>query len=238
MLVADIAGGCTDVNMAVCSTPLGSVEVLDPITEKWELIASLAHPRGRLGLATVGTMLFAIGGDDGDGNCARMGKMVEVYNAELDAWRLAPPMPTYRCGFGVAALHGLICAPNRSAGPLEPVPVFVMLRPLLLPLLLLCLLRLTTFAVLDVAGGWNGGPLSTVEIFNVSNSSWAVGKPITTPRQDASAVAVDGKLLLVGGCQSANTPTPHVELCAPTPKRRPLCGHGMTALSACADTIR
>ena len=103
MLVADIAGGCTDVNMAVCSTPLGSVEVLDPITEKWELIASLAHPRGRLGLATVGTMLFAMGGDDGDGNCARMGKMVEVYNAELDAWRLAPPMPTYRCGFGVAA---------------------------------------------------------------------------------------------------------------------------------------
>ena len=91
--------------------------------------------------------------------------------------------------------------------------MFVILLPLLLPLLLLCLLRLTTFAVSDVAGGWNGGPLSTVEIFNVSNSSWAVGKPITTPRQDASAVAVDGKLLLVGGCQSANAPTPHVEQC-------------------------
>ena len=115
LLYADIAGGCTDVNMAVCSTPLESVEVLDPITEKWELIASMNNKRGRLGLATVQNKLYAIGGDDGDGNCARMGKMVEVYNAELDAWRLAPPMPTYRCGFGVAALHGLICAPNRPA---------------------------------------------------------------------------------------------------------------------------
>ena len=104
--------------MAVCSTPLGSVEVLDPVTEKWELIASMNNKRGRLGLATVQNKLFAIGGDDGDGNCARMGKMVEVYNAELDAWRQIPPeaqLPTARCGFGIAALHGLICAPNRPA---------------------------------------------------------------------------------------------------------------------------
>ena len=124
----------------------------------------------------------------------------------------------HNCRLTDAASASLRCTassvrPTNPAGPLEPVPVFVMLVPLLLLLLLLCLLLLITFAVSDVAGGWNGGPLSTVEIFNVSNSSWAVGKPITTPRQDASAVAVDGKLLLVGGCQSANAPTPHVEQC-------------------------
>ena len=49
-----------------------------------------------------------------------------------------------------------------------------------------------------VAGGWNGSPLNTVEIYNASNSSWSTGKPIATPRQDASAAAVDGKILLVG----------------------------------------
>eukprot|EP01046_Picozoa_sp_COSAG06_P016919 COSAG06_NODE_1132_length_10582_cov_5.539826_12_plen_124_part_00 len=84
----------------------------------------------------------------------------QVYTAELDVWKLAPPMPTYRCGMGVATLGGLVY----------------------------------------VAGGWNGEPLETVEIYNVSNSSWSTGKPITRPRQDASATAVDGKIILAGGC--------------------------------------
>jgi hypothetical protein len=65
------------------------------VTNKWELqIPTLAHPRGRLGLAVVGSQLFAIGGDDGDGDAARMGKMVEV---SCDQSHTAPAVSAFCC---------------------------------------------------------------------------------------------------------------------------------------------
>ena len=70
-------------------------------------------------------MLFAIGGDDGDGTGARIGKMVELYSADRDTWILAPPMPTYRCGMGVATLDGLVyVAGGWNGAPLKTVEIY------------------------------------------------------------------------------------------------------------------
>jgi hypothetical protein len=41
---------------------LGSVEVFDPTTNAWSFLPSLQQPRAGLGLAVVGTKLYALGG--------------------------------------------------------------------------------------------------------------------------------------------------------------------------------
>jgi len=44
---------------------LDSVEIYDPVTNKWTFAASMSCPRGGVGVAALGGKIYAVGGHDG-----------------------------------------------------------------------------------------------------------------------------------------------------------------------------
>jgi len=80
---------------------LKSCEAYDPTTMRWTKVGSMITARSGHGLATVGDMLVAIGGNAGLGGVTAEG---ESYDEESDEWRPLCPMPTPRTTFGCCAV--------------------------------------------------------------------------------------------------------------------------------------
>jgi hypothetical protein len=68
---------------------------------RWTKVGSMITARSGHGLATVGDMLVAIGGNAGLGGVTAEG---ESYDEESDEWRPLCPMPTPRTTFGCCAV--------------------------------------------------------------------------------------------------------------------------------------
>ncbi|MEM6991815.1 MAG: kelch repeat-containing protein [Myxococcota bacterium] len=73
----------------------------EPGADTWLPIADMPTPRDHLGVATVGGLLYAVGGRDGSigGHTDR----VDVYDPARDTWSEGPPMPTSRGGVAIGA---------------------------------------------------------------------------------------------------------------------------------------
>jgi kelch-like protein 18 len=82
------------------SSFLRSVEVFDPLLNKWSYIASMNVTRSRVALVADMDRLWAIGGYDGMKNLST----VEMYNAETDSWTFVESMESHEGGVGVGVI--------------------------------------------------------------------------------------------------------------------------------------
>jgi N-acetylneuraminic acid mutarotase len=94
---------------------LGNVDVveeLDPAGPTLRRVAGLPTARGGLGAATLGGLVYAVGGEGFGPGAPPNGVFpeVEVYDPGRDRWSAATPMRTPRHGLGVVSLEGRIFA--------------------------------------------------------------------------------------------------------------------------------
>jgi hypothetical protein len=76
---------------------------------RWTKVGSMITARSGHGLATVGDMLVAIGGNAGLG---RVTAEVESYDIETGEWRPLCPMPAPRTAFGCCAVPLAVLEPK------------------------------------------------------------------------------------------------------------------------------
>ena len=82
------------------SSFLKSVEMYDPVSNKWTFVASMNVPRSRVALVANMGNLYAIGGYDGMKNLST----VEMYSPDKDEWTYAPSMESHEGGVGVGVI--------------------------------------------------------------------------------------------------------------------------------------
>lgn len=67
---------------------LSTVEVFNPLTEKWELAENMSILRSRVGVAVLNNKLYAFGGYNG---VERLSS-VEVFDPTTKSWNIVSPM--------------------------------------------------------------------------------------------------------------------------------------------------
>jgi N-acetylneuraminic acid mutarotase len=91
---------------------LGTNEVYDPATDKWETKRPAPTPRNHPAIGAVGGKIYLIGGRAGHNNVANMisspSDVVEEYDPATDRWNAMSKMPTARSGHGWATYQGRI----------------------------------------------------------------------------------------------------------------------------------
>ena len=81
------------------------VEEFDPIADEWYPRSPMPTPRAYLGVAALGTRIYAIGGHDQEGNVLNT---VEVYDITSDSWSSFPSMSVRRSRLQVVSTDDLI----------------------------------------------------------------------------------------------------------------------------------
>lgn len=67
---------------------ISTVEVYDPLTDRWKVAEAMKMLRSRVGVAVMKNRLYAIGGFNGQERLAT----VEVYDPNTKAWSKVAPM--------------------------------------------------------------------------------------------------------------------------------------------------
>lgn len=80
---------------------LSTVETYDPLTGKWTMAEAMSMLRSRVGVAVMGSKLYAIGGYNGSERLST----VEVFDPETKKWAKVAPMNCKRSAVGAATLH-------------------------------------------------------------------------------------------------------------------------------------
>jgi N-acetylneuraminic acid mutarotase len=186
---------------AVTQTPPACVS---PLT--WQSKALMPTARKGVGLvATADGKVYAIGGDDGNG------QTVEVYDPSTDSWAERAPMPTGRGGAGTAlGPDGKIYIAGgdvfSSGGFLNQMEAYDPVtdswsekQPM--PTARTGLgLATAPNGKLYAIGGYNGSFLSTVEVFDPTTDAWSTAQSMPTAREWVGIVtAPNGLIYAVGG---------------------------------------
>jgi N-acetylneuraminic acid mutarotase len=106
---------------------LATVEAYDPATNTWTSKAPLPVPNGPA-VAAVNGVLYAVGGAH---NCISSGvtNEVDAYNPNVNAWTMAPSMPTARAGLGVGVVNGVLYAMGGTTDDLAAFAVVEAFTP-------------------------------------------------------------------------------------------------------------
>ncbi len=91
---------------------LDSLSVYLPTANAWEIGPPLPTPRGALAVATVGGLLYAVGGVGPQGNTGAL----EVFDPRAGRWGMLRPMPTPRDHFALVAAGGRLYAVGGRVG--------------------------------------------------------------------------------------------------------------------------
>jgi N-acetylneuraminic acid mutarotase len=123
-------GGVVPVGLQ-SSVLTGAVEVYDPTNNSWTSRTPLPRPTQGLLVATVGGLIYALGGLSAGGN----ENSTWIYNPQNDTWRQGAEMPAYQSSLAqtpdqVAVVDGKIYVFDQSWGsigpgvPINPSPMF------------------------------------------------------------------------------------------------------------------
>lgn len=69
-----------------------SVECFDLTTKQWKFVAPMSNPRRYVAVGVIGSLLYAVGGYDGN----NVLDSVEVYDPKTDQWNYAASMKNRR----------------------------------------------------------------------------------------------------------------------------------------------
>ena len=204
------------------STLLKSAEVL--LAAGWKAIASMSTHRVGLGVAFLGTKLYAAGGWDGSPLAS-----VEVYDTAGPTWTWTDiaPMSISRSGVGVASLGSYLYAVGGlsltgsqgaivgSAERYSPSGGWANINPMQTPREGLGVAAVGLF--LYAVGGTdsNGTVLASVERYDPTANVWASMTSMGTARYLLGVAALGGLLYAVGGKDSAGNSLTSVEVYDP-----------------------
>ena len=79
-----------------------AVEVFDPTTNNWTVLAPMSVSRNHCGGGVINGKFYVVGGRGSDDAPTAL----EAYDPQLDSWTTLSPMPTGRSGIGVGVVHG------------------------------------------------------------------------------------------------------------------------------------
>ncbi|MFA5039827.1 MAG: kelch repeat-containing protein [Candidatus Omnitrophota bacterium] len=203
---------------------------------KWEVIPLMSIVRSQPGVAVVGDRIFVIGGRDNDGDTL---ESVEVYKVSGNTWTapgVVAPMPTPRFNFGVAVIGNRIFTfGGWNRGELSTVEVhdtetntWTKLSPM--PTARSGMAVAVIGHQIWCFGGFDGRYLDVMEVFDVDKNEWTTSKfKMTSPRNEAKAVVIDGMIWIIGG-DSHGEPIDLVEIFDPET--------GMWTIAPCMHTPR
>ncbi|XP_022244488.1 influenza virus NS1A-binding protein homolog isoform X2 [Limulus polyphemus] len=182
---------------------LRTVELHDPITNKWTTMESLKSPRGRFDVAVVDNEVYAIGGSDGTKEL----NSVEVFSPVTSTWKWCLSMSVCRSNVGVCSLDGKIFVVGGWNGQrgLTCCEVFDPKSRIWMNIAPLSVGRYqagvgTMNGEVYAVGGcdsWNC--ISSVEKYDPSLNIWTLVSSMHTARRGCGVSVYNGKLYAVGG---------------------------------------
>ena len=178
---------------------LDLVQMYDPARNTWVGVASMTTARYRLVAGVVDGKLYALGGEDDDGNLL---STVEVYDPAGNTWATGAPMPTARSGLAAGVVDGKLYALGGYAqgNYLDTVEVYdpatrtwAAVAPM--PTIRRGLAAGAVDGVLYALGGTNGGRdnIDTVEAYNPAKDT---SPPPPKPDSGAAPVAAGAAVAL------------------------------------------
>lgn len=182
------------------------VEKYDVRMNQWIEVSAMSQRRMRHGSATIGGLIYVVGGKDCTGRAL---SSVERYNSHMDSWETLPSLQTARTGAGVGVLAGMLYAVggrhdsgyrlktvecfNVQTNEWEFCPDMTEARGAL------------RCASLDghlyVVGGRSecGAAISSVERYDPVLEKWSNVSPMLNARVGSGLEVLKGKLYAVGG---------------------------------------
>ncbi|KFO20880.1 Actin-binding protein IPP [Fukomys damarensis] len=196
------------------SRALSCVERFDTFSQYWTTVSSLHQARCGLGVAVLGGMVYAIGGEKD----SMIFDCTECYDPVTKQWTTVASMNHPRCGFGVCVCYGAIYALgliyvmggiSNEGIELHSFEVYDPFAKRWSPLPPMGTRRayLGVVALNDsiyAVGGWNEtqDALHTVEKYSFEEEKWVEVASMKVPRAGMCVVAVNGLLYVAGGRSS------------------------------------
>lgn len=170
-------------------TPVGNILIYDPAKDEWRLGAEIPENRrrGATGVVIDEDRLYVVAGIR-DGHRSGWVPWLDEFNPTTGEWTVLPDAPHARDHFHAVAIEGQIyAAGGRRSGSAKPV-----------------------FA----------GTVPEVDVYDIETGEWSTLSPasnIPTQRAGTMAVALDGRLVIMGGESGKQRPAhSEVEALDPT----------------------
>jgi len=187
---------------------LKSVEVYDPVQNRWQRVQNMHEAREALAAVVLDGKIYAIGGfgkDDHHGQ-QEYEDDIEYYDPAEDSWEeLSSKLLYPRASMGAVTLRDSIFVP----GGLYYGPIGLMERyhPSrgweLRKSLQIARSGFAAVALGDslfvIGGKGLRGMLRSVEVYDLRTETWSFVDSLSTPRMDLTAQVVDGKIYAIGG---------------------------------------
>ena len=173
----------------------------------WTTLTSMPTARWDLGVAVNNGILYAVGGQTGNGFLAT----VEAYDPATNTWTTKAPMPTARYFLATTAVNGILYAvggTNSQTGnsDLATVEAYdpatdTWTTKASMPTARFGLSLTTINGTLYAVGGniANVGSQATVEAYDPVTNTWTTKASMPTPRTYIGLAAINGILYAVGG---------------------------------------
>jgi N-acetylneuraminic acid mutarotase len=221
-----VIGGTVGVTTDLVSEFTGSVEVYDPVTDKWETKTPMPTPRADLHASVVDGKIYLIGGKErwGDDPLYHELDVNEIYDPDSDSWTTASPMPIPVFGYASTVVSGQIYIFGgarqlrtgfndlTSVGSTQVYDVknntWTTKASLPAPL---------SFAAADATGGLTAPQRiyvvggfdqsdygDAVHVYDVDRDRWGSGAAMPTPRGYLAMGVVDDILYAIGGFNGEN----------------------------------
>jgi N-acetylneuraminic acid mutarotase len=176
----------------------------------WQVAAPLPVARSHMAAATVGDIIYAVGGFDG----GSLLQTLEAYNPATDTWTMRFPMPAARSHLAAAVVDGILYAVggfdgNGQVATLEGYDPTTNMWATLpsMPTPRHSPAAAATGGILYVMGGYvgfdgppnSGGWSAALEAYDPATNTWTTKAPMPTARGHFAAVALNGRIYAIGG---------------------------------------
>ncbi len=223
-----VVGGTHDINASDDVEVVDVVELYDPLTNTWTIVAPLQTARGGHTATLLGNgNVLVVGGGTGD-NANVILSSAELYDPLTNQWTYAAAMDTARCIHTATLLPGDDTAPAKvlvaggvsGGNSIASVEIYDPLANTWTPAAALHTARFHHTATLLytgrvlVVGGVISGPLASVEIYDPAADRWTDATPLNSATAfHTASLLPNGNVLVVG---SDNASQANIELYNPT----------------------
>ncbi|ODN04215.1 Kelch-like protein 18 [Orchesella cincta] len=182
---------------------ISTVEVYDPLTDRWKVAEAMKMLRSRVGVAVMKNRLYAIGGFNGQERLAT----VEVYDPNTKAWSKVAPMNFRRSAVGAAALNDrlYVCGGYDGTSSLNTVECYYPEKNDWMMTTSMTKHRSAAGVVafqgyIYALGGHDGLSIfDSVEKYDPQTGQWTPVAPMLTKRCRLGAASLNNKLYVCGG---------------------------------------
>jgi len=182
---------------------LSTVEVYDPIADRWKDAEAMSMLRSRVGVAVMQSRLYAIGGYNGQERL----NTVEVFNADSKKWSRVASMNCKRSAVGAVALgdHLYVCGGFDGISSLDTVERYDPVEDHWTMMPSMTKHRSAAGVVqlngkIYALGGHNGLSIfDSVEVYDTQTECWTETVPMLSKRCRLGVATLNGKIYACGG---------------------------------------